>query len=67
MWPVGRLCTAGCATTLERSVAVIPGVSAANTNFSAGTLKAEYDPMGGALRQARAPEHLERITLDAPR
>jgi Cu2+-exporting ATPase len=38
------MCTAGCATTLERSVAAIPGVSAANANFAAGTLKVDYDP-----------------------
>jgi Cu2+-exporting ATPase len=38
------MCTAGCATTLERSVAAIPGVSAANANFPAGTLKVDYDP-----------------------
>ena len=44
VWPVGGMCTAGCATTLERSVAAIPGVSATNANFSAATLKVEYEP-----------------------
>lgn len=44
VWPVSRMCTAGCATTLERSVAALPGVSAANANFPAGTLKVDYDP-----------------------
>lgn len=43
-WPVGRMCTAGCATTLERSLAALPGVLAANANFPAGTLKVDYDP-----------------------
>ncbi|HEY8329078.1 MAG TPA: copper-translocating P-type ATPase [Rhodanobacter sp.] len=44
VWPVGRMCTAGCATTLERSVSATPGVSAANANFPSGTLKVDYDP-----------------------
>ena len=44
VWPVGRMCTAGCATTLERSVAALSGVCAANANFPAGTLRVDYDP-----------------------
>jgi len=44
VWPVGRMCTPGCATTLERSVLRVVGVLAANANFAAGTLKVEYDP-----------------------
>lgn len=42
-WPVGRMCTAGCAATLERGVTVLPGVVAANANFAAGTLTVDYD------------------------
>jgi len=44
VWPVDKMCTAGCAATLERSVRRLDGVSAANANFPAGTLKVEYDP-----------------------
>jgi Cu2+-exporting ATPase len=44
VWPVGGMCTTGCAKTLERGVAALPGVLAANANFSAGTLKVDYDP-----------------------
>ncbi|MBF6024882.1 copper-translocating P-type ATPase [Lysobacter niastensis] len=38
------MCTVGCAATIERSVAALPGVLAASANFSAGTLKVDYDP-----------------------
>ncbi|HEY5614145.1 MAG TPA: heavy metal translocating P-type ATPase [Lysobacter sp.] len=44
LWPVGKMCTPGCATTLERSVESLDGVVAANANFAAGTLKVSYDP-----------------------
>jgi len=44
MWPVGGMCAAGCATTLERSVQRIDGVYRANANFAAGTLRVEFDP-----------------------
>jgi Cu2+-exporting ATPase len=43
-WPIGTMCTTGCATTLEKSVADLPGVLGANANFAAGTLRVEYDP-----------------------
>lgn len=59
VWPVGRMCTAGCATTLERSVCAIPGVSTASANFASGTLKVDYDPdllspgqIAGVIRSA---------------
>jgi Cu2+-exporting ATPase len=42
-WPIGKMCTAGCARTLEKSVADLPGVMEANANFAAGTLRVEYD------------------------
>ena len=44
IWPVGRMCTPGCATTLQRSVGDLDGVAAANANFAAGTLSVRYDP-----------------------
>ena len=44
LWPVGKMCTTGCATTLERSVAKLPGVTRAQANFSSGTLMITYDP-----------------------
>lgn len=44
LWPVGKMCTQGCATTLERGVVGVDGVSEANANFAAGTLKVVYDP-----------------------
>jgi Cu2+-exporting ATPase len=37
------MCTAGCATTLERCVAALPGVAVATANFTAGTLMVDYD------------------------
>jgi len=44
LWPVGRMCTPGCATTLARSMGQLGGVASANANFAAGTLKVSYDP-----------------------
>lgn len=44
LWPVGKMCTAGCAAALERSVGKLSGVIAANANFAAGTIKVRYDP-----------------------
>ena len=38
------MCTAGCATALEKSVQALAGVLGANANFVAGTLRVEYDP-----------------------
>ena len=46
LWPVGRMCTAGCAETLERSVLKLDGVASANANFATGTLRVVYDPNG---------------------
>lgn len=43
VWPVGRMCTPGCATTVERSVRRLDGVRSANANFAAGTLSVTYD------------------------
>ena len=44
-WPIGTMCTSGCATTLEKSVADLPGILNANANFAAGTLRVDYDPV----------------------
>jgi P-type Cu2+ transporter len=44
LWPVGKMCTTGCATTLERTTAKLPGVTEVQANFSAGTLMITYDP-----------------------
>ena len=44
LWPIGKMCTTGCATTLEKSVAGVAGVLGASANFAAGTLRVEYDP-----------------------
>ena len=59
VWPVGNMCSAGCATTLERSVNALPGVSAANANFPAGTLKVDYDPAG--LSPARIADAIRAV------
>ena len=36
--------TAGCARSLERSIAALPGVVGARANFAAGSLQVDYDP-----------------------
>jgi Cd2+/Zn2+-exporting ATPase len=49
---------ASCATTVERRVSALPGVSKATVNFAAGRLDAEHDPglaleeLEGAVRAA---------------
>ncbi|WP_246109212.1 heavy metal translocating P-type ATPase [Vulcaniibacterium gelatinicum] len=59
LWAVGRMCTPGCAAVLERRVRGLDGVLAANANYSAATLRVEYDPqrvspraVAAAVRQA---------------
>nr|MDP9479503.1 heavy-metal-associated domain-containing protein [Actinomycetota bacterium] len=49
---------ASCAATVERRVAVLPGVHRATVNFAAGRLDAEHEP-GLAL------EEIERAVRDA--
>lgn len=43
LWPIGGLCTAGCARALERLLQNVDGVISADANFSPGTLRFEYD------------------------
>lgn len=47
--PIGRMCSAGCATALEKSVGKLPGVLRASANFAAGTLKVVYRPDQASL------------------
>ncbi len=44
LWPVGKMCTSGCATALERAIAKLDGVAAARANFAAGTVRVDFDP-----------------------
>ena len=59
-WPIGGMCTAGCARTLEQSVAKLPGVVSANANFAAGSipairLVAGFDDPAANLRLVLTP------------
>ncbi|MEI2453447.1 MULTISPECIES: heavy metal translocating P-type ATPase [Lysobacter] len=47
--PIGRMCSSGCATTIERSVGKLPGVLHASANFAAGTLNIAYRPEQASL------------------
>ena len=38
-WPIGDMVSTGCARTLEKALAALPGVSAANANFATTTLQ----------------------------
>lgn len=42
LWSVGGMCTAGCATRVERAVARLSGVESARANYAAGTLRVTY-------------------------
>ncbi len=43
-WPIGGMVSAGCARTLEQTIAQLPGVRAADASFAASRLKVDYDP-----------------------
>ena len=43
-WPIGDMVSAGCARTLEKAVAALPGVNATSANFATATLQVSYDP-----------------------
>ena len=43
-WPIGGMLSAGCARTLEKAVAALPGVEATSANFATATLQVSYDP-----------------------
>ena len=45
-WPIRKMLTEGCARTLERAVAALPGVQSAVANFASGSLQIKYDPAG---------------------
>jgi Cu2+-exporting ATPase len=42
IWPIGDMLSEGCARSLAASVAKLPGVSAAEANFAAGSLRVTY-------------------------
>lgn len=42
VWPIWDMVSEGCARTLAATVAGLPGVSAAEANFAAGTLRVTY-------------------------
>ena len=43
-WPIGDMVSTGCARTLEKAVAALPGVNATSANFATATLQVSYDP-----------------------
>ncbi|MEO5812590.1 MAG: heavy metal translocating P-type ATPase [Rhodanobacter sp.] len=43
-WPIRKMLTEGCARTLERAVAALPGVHSAVANYASGSLRVAYDP-----------------------
>ena len=43
-WPIGDMLSAGCARTLEKAVAALPGVTATSANFATAALQVSYDP-----------------------
>lgn len=45
-WPIRKMLTEGCARTLERTVAALPGVQSAVANYASGSLQIKYDPAG---------------------
>ena len=42
-WPIGGMVSAGCARTLEKAVAALPGVTAASANFATASLQVSFD------------------------
>ncbi|MGP1664326.1 MAG: cation transporter, partial [Rhodanobacter sp.] len=42
-WPIRTMLTEGCARTLERAVAALPGVQSAVANYASGSLRVAYD------------------------
>ena len=43
-WPIGDMLSAGCARTLQATIARLPGVRQVEGNFATGRLAVEYDP-----------------------
>lgn len=43
-WPIGDMVSTGCARTLEKAVAALPGVTATSANFATAALQVSYDP-----------------------
>lgn len=43
-WPIRNMLTEGCARTLERTIAALPGVHSAAANYATGSLRIAYDP-----------------------
>lgn len=42
-WPIGGMLSAGCARTLEKTIANLPGVRAVSANFASATLRVTFD------------------------
>ncbi|MFA4523264.1 heavy-metal-associated domain-containing protein, partial [Xanthomonas perforans] len=65
-WPIGDMVSAGCARTLEKAVAALPGVNATSANFATATLQVSYDPARlSAGARGTAPPPL-RLSLRDP-
>lgn len=43
-WPIGGMVSTGCARTLEKAVASLPGVTAVSSNFTTASLQVSFDP-----------------------
>ncbi|AHX13349.1 ATPase P [Dyella jiangningensis] len=59
VWPVGGMCTCGCATTLEQAIRHLNGVESVLANFAAGTLRVDYDP--SRLQPGQIAEQIRRL------
>ncbi|KPG80454.1 hypothetical protein AN993_10755, partial [Stenotrophomonas maltophilia] len=65
-WPIGDMVSAGCARTLEKAVAALPGVNATSANFATATLQVSYDPARLSAGGAAAPAPRGRVPCHAP-
>ncbi|QAA93190.1 heavy metal translocating P-type ATPase [Pollutimonas thiosulfatoxidans] len=43
-WPIGGMVSAGCARTLEKVIAAVPGVTAVSANYANASLQVSFDP-----------------------
>ena len=48
-WPIGDMVSTGCARTLEKAVAALPGVNATSANFATATLRKMHQNLGWAV------------------
>jgi Cu2+-exporting ATPase len=61
-WPVGGMLSTGCARTLEKTIASLPGVHAVSANFATASLSVEFD--GGRLSAGAVAEAIRRCGFE---